>query len=66
LVGPGIAFLFAFLAAIFAALLFRQTSDTMIGLVAAALGAWMALNIGANDVANKCEQEGAGSRRGSS
>jgi len=52
LVGPGIAFVFIFLAAIFAALLFGQTSDTLIVVIAAALGAYMALNIGANDVAN--------------
>jgi PiT family inorganic phosphate transporter len=52
MVGPGIAFVFVVLAALMAALFFGRTSDTMIVVVAAAFGAYMALNIGANDVAN--------------
>lgn len=52
LVGPGIAFIFIVLAGFAAALFFGQTSDTLIVVIAAAFGAYMALNIGANDVAN--------------
>ncbi|MCV2873454.1 inorganic phosphate transporter [Defluviimonas sp. WL0050] len=52
LVGPGIAFVFIMLAALAAAIFFGQTSNTLIVVIAAAFGAYMALNIGANDVAN--------------
>ncbi|WP_407494703.1 inorganic phosphate transporter [Pseudooceanicola sp. MF1-13] len=52
LVGPGIAFLFILGAALGALLLFGSTSNTLIVVIAAAFGAYMALNIGANDVAN--------------
>ncbi|MGB1087199.1 MAG: inorganic phosphate transporter, partial [Alphaproteobacteria bacterium] len=52
IVGSGIALMFILLAALFAALLFGQTNNTMIVIIAAAVGAYMALNIGANDVAN--------------
>lgn len=52
LVGPGIAFVFIVLAGLAAAIFFGQTSNTLIVVVAAAFGAYMALNIGANDVAN--------------
>ncbi len=52
IVGPGIAFVFIVLAGLFAALFLGQTSNTLIVVIAAAFGAYMALNIGANDVAN--------------
>ena len=52
IVGPGISLVFVVLAGITAALFFGQTSNSMIVVVAACLGAYMALNIGANDVAN--------------
>ncbi|MEP3785707.1 inorganic phosphate transporter [Ascidiaceihabitans sp.] len=52
LVGPGIALVFIVLAGLGAALFFGQTSNSMIVIVAACFGAYMALNIGANDVAN--------------
>ncbi len=52
LVGPGIALVFIALAGIAALLFFGQTSNTLIVVVAACLGAYMAINIGANDVAN--------------
>ncbi|UWQ93768.1 inorganic phosphate transporter (plasmid) [Rhodobacteraceae bacterium M382] len=52
MVGPGIAFIFVVLAGLAAALFFGQTSNTMIVVIAAGFGAYMALNIGANDVAN--------------
>ena len=52
LVGPGISFVFILLAGLLAMLVFGQSSDTLIVVIAAAFGAYMALNIGANDVAN--------------
>jgi len=52
MVGPGIALVFILLAGISAMLFFGQTSNSMIVVIAACLGAYMALNIGANDVAN--------------
>ena len=52
LVGPSIAFVFIVLAGLAAMLFFGQTSNTLIVVIAAAFGAYMALNIGANDVAN--------------
>ena len=52
LVGPGISLIFIVLAALLAAFFFGQTSNTMIVVIAAGFGAYMALNIGANDVAN--------------
>lgn len=52
LVGPGIALTFIIIAAIGAALFFGQNESSLIVVAAAALGAYMALNIGANDVAN--------------
>ncbi|MBZ4690535.1 MAG: inorganic phosphate transporter [Cereibacter changlensis] len=52
MVGFGIALVFVVLAALAAALLLGQTPNVMVVVVAAALGAYMALNIGANDVAN--------------
>lgn len=52
LVAPGIAFTFIILAGLAAALLLGSTSQTLIVVTAAVFGAYMALNIGANDVAN--------------
>ncbi len=52
LVGPGIAFVFIMLAGLAAALSLGQTSNTLMVVIAATFGAYMALNIGANDVAN--------------
>ena len=51
-VAPGIAFVFVVMAGLFAAIFFGQTNNTFIIVVAAVFGAYMALNIGANDVAN--------------
>lgn len=51
-VGIGISLVFVALAGVAAMLLFGQESNTLIVVVAACLGAYMALNIGANDVAN--------------
>ena len=51
-VGIGISFIFVVLAGLAAMLLFGQSSNTLIVVIAACLGAYMALNIGANDVAN--------------
>ena len=51
-VGPGIAFLFIVLAGLVAAVFLGQTTNGVIVIVAAIFGAYMALNIGANDVAN--------------
>ena len=52
LVAPGIALVFIILAGLGAAMLLDQTSQMLIVVAAAAFGAYMALNIGANDVAN--------------
>lgn len=52
LVGPGIALVFVLLAGIAAMLFFGQSNNAIIVVIAACLGAYMALNIGANDVAN--------------
>ena len=52
LIGPGIAFAFIVLAALGAALILGGSEGSLIVVAAAALGAYMALNIGANDVAN--------------
>jgi PiT family inorganic phosphate transporter len=52
MVGPGISLVFVLLAGISAMLFFGQESNTVIVVIAACLGAYMALNIGANDVAN--------------
>ena len=52
LVAPGIALVFIMLAGLGAAMLLGQTSQTLIVVAAAVFGAYMALNIGANDVAN--------------
>ncbi|MBE3639090.1 inorganic phosphate transporter [Mangrovicoccus algicola] len=50
--GKGAAFLFIAAAALFAALLLGGSGHGLVIVVASAFGAYMALNIGANDVAN--------------
>ncbi len=52
LVAPGIALAFMVIAGLAAALFFGTYPDNMIVVAAAVFGAYMALNIGANDVAN--------------
>nr|WP_093420738.1 inorganic phosphate transporter [Tranquillimonas alkanivorans] len=52
LVGIGVSLAFVVLATLAAGLVFGQSSGIVFVLTAAALGAYMALNIGANDVAN--------------
>ena len=52
LVGPGISLVFVVLAGLAAMLFFGQSTNTLIVVIAACFGAYMALNIGANDVAN--------------
>jgi len=52
LVAPGIALVFIMLAGLGAAMLLGHSSQMLIVVAAAVIGAYMALNIGANDVAN--------------
>ncbi|MEW9919555.1 inorganic phosphate transporter [Marimonas sp. MJW-29] len=52
LVGPGIALAFMVLAGIIAAIFFGQQPVNYVVVAAAVFGAYMAVNIGANDVAN--------------
>ncbi len=52
LVAPGIALAFILLAGLIAALIFGFANGGVIVVAAAAFGAYMAINIGANDVAN--------------
>jgi PiT family inorganic phosphate transporter len=52
MVGLGVALAFVIIAALVAALIFGSQPGAMIIVAAAALGAYMAINIGANDVAN--------------
>ncbi len=52
IVGKGIAFTFLIAAALFAAVAFGGSGNTTLIVLAAVFGAYMALNIGANDVAN--------------
>lgn len=52
LVGPVVSLIFVVIAGLAAALFFGQDSNSLIVIVAACFGAYMALNIGANDVAN--------------
>ncbi|MBW7922038.1 MAG: inorganic phosphate transporter [Rubellimicrobium sp.] len=52
LIAPGVALIFIVLAALAAGLLLPEGGNTLIVAAAAAFGAYMALNIGANDVAN--------------
>ncbi|WP_097804454.1 inorganic phosphate transporter [Pelagimonas varians] len=51
-VGSGIALVFIVMAGLVAMLFFGNSNNSMIVVIAAGLGAYMALNIGANDVAN--------------
>ncbi|MDU8944453.1 inorganic phosphate transporter [Ovoidimarina sediminis] len=52
LIGKGIALIFLVAAALFAAIAFGGAGNSFIIVLAATFGAYMALNIGANDVAN--------------
>ncbi len=52
MVGPGIALAFIVLAGLSAAIFFGEEPKNYVVIVAAVFGAYMALNIGANDVAN--------------
>ena len=52
LIAPGIALAFILIAGLGAALFFGQTPLNLVVVAAAAVGAYMAINIGANDVAN--------------
>ena len=52
LVGMGLSLMFVVVAGIAAALFFGHANNSFIVIMAACLGAYMALNIGANDVAN--------------
>ncbi|MBM2294166.1 inorganic phosphate transporter [Sulfitobacter pseudonitzschiae] len=52
MVSTGVALIFVLMAGLAAALFFEQANNSVIVVVAACLGAYMALNIGANDVAN--------------
>lgn len=52
LVAPGVALLFMVMAGLAAATLMGATAGTWVVVLAAVVGAYMALNIGANDVAN--------------
>mgnify|MGYP003112791949 FL=1 len=52
LVGPGIALAFIVVAGAVAAVFFGQTPSSYVVIAAAVFGAYMAVNIGANDVAN--------------
>ena len=52
MVGPALSLIFILATGIIAALLFDASSNGMIVIIAAIFGAYMALNIGANDVAN--------------
>lgn len=52
LIGLGLSLVFIVLASLFALLFFGQSTNTFIVVIASGFGAYMALNIGANDVAN--------------
>ena len=52
LVAPGLALAFLILAGLVSAIFFASDSNNYIVLAAAIMGAYMAINIGANDVAN--------------
>lgn len=49
---PSLAFGFILLAGFLASLILGWSNDSLVIIAAAAIGAYMALNIGANDVAN--------------
>jgi PiT family inorganic phosphate transporter len=52
MVGPGVALAFMVIAGVAAAIFFGQEPSSYVVVLAAVFGAYMALNIGANDVAN--------------
>ena len=52
LIGPGVSLVFIVLASLMAMIFFGESNNTFIVVIAAGFGAYMALNIGANDVAN--------------
>ncbi|NNJ69185.1 MAG: inorganic phosphate transporter, partial [Boseongicola sp.] len=52
LIGPGVSLVFIVLASLMALIFFGESTNTFIVVIAAGFGAYMALNIGANDVAN--------------
>ena len=52
LIGPGVSLVFIVLASLMAMIFFGSNNNTFIVVIAAGFGAYMALNIGANDVAN--------------
>ena len=52
MMGLGVSLAFIILAGLIAFYLFGNTGNTVVVVIAAGLGAYMALNIGANDVAN--------------
>jgi len=52
MVGPALSLIFIIATGIIAASFFNASSNSMIVIIAAIFGAYMALNIGANDVAN--------------
>ncbi|PVH28136.1 inorganic phosphate transporter [Pararhodobacter oceanensis] len=52
LVGPGVALIFIIIAGLAAATIMGATPGAWVVVIAATVGAYMALNIGANDVAN--------------
>src|SRR5210317_294487 len=52
MVGPALSLIFILATGVIAALFFDASSNGMIVIIAAIFGAYMALNIGANDVAN--------------
>ncbi|MDF1871244.1 inorganic phosphate transporter [Vannielia sp.] len=52
LMGIGVALVFVVLASLLAMIFLGETTNTLIVVIAAGFGAYMALNIGANDVAN--------------
>ena len=52
MIGVGVSLIFVVLAGLVAMLFFGQANNAYIVIIAACLGAYMALNIGANDVAN--------------
>ncbi len=52
LVGTGIALVFLILAGVAAAIFFEQSANSLAVIIASVFGAYLAINIGANDVAN--------------
>ncbi|NNL18570.1 MAG: inorganic phosphate transporter, partial [Boseongicola sp.] len=52
LIGPSVSLVFIVLASLMALIFFGESTNSFIVVIAAGFGAYMALNIGANDVAN--------------